>query len=351
MDSQKVPQVLVLYSQTDHLIKGQPHDIVAEQSTVLCAHAVAQALDSAGWPVVAVPITGDVETALAPYSPAEWVVFNLGEGLSGRLFEEARIAWALEVMGYCFTGADAPALALTSHKARAKALFARAGLLTPRWRLFTHPGQVSEHELEDLSFPVIVKPVAENGSLGIGDDAVAHSIAEVASRVERLVGLYRQAALVEEFIGNREVNVAMWGDPPVVLPLSEMIWEAAGAPGERVVSFACKWDADSRVYQNTSVTCPAQIAPGLKQAITEAAVGAWHAIGARGYGRVDIRLDQDERPFILETNCNPDISADGGFYRSAREAGYSYTDMVLHIVRIAMEQTNSYDRPGNAMRP
>jgi len=346
-----VPHVLVLYSQTDYLIKGQPHDLVAEQSPILCAQVVAQALKSVGWPVISVPITGDVETALAPYSPAEWVVFNLGEGLAGRLFEESRIAWALEVMGYQFTGADAPALSLTSHKARAKALFARAGLLTPRWRLFTHPAQVSADALRELTFPLIVKPVAENGSLGIGDDAVAHSADEVASRVSRLVELYRQAALVEEFVAGREFNIAIWGDPPAVLPISEIIFGAGTEPGERVVSFACKWDTDSGVYQNTSVVCPAQIGPDLSQAITEAALGAWHAIGGRGYGRVDIRLDEHERPFILEANCNPDLSPDGGFYRSARQAGYSYSDMVLHIVRIAMEQTNGYDRPRNAVRP
>jgi D-alanine-D-alanine ligase len=346
-----VPRVLVLYSQTDYLIKGQPEDLVAERSPILCAQEVAQALESAGWPFTLVPITGDVETALAPYSPDEWIVFNLGEGLAGRLFEESRIAWALEVMGYRFTGSDAPALSLTSHKARAKALLVRAGLLTPRWRLFAQPAQVDAQALRELTFPLIVKPVAENGSLGIGDDAVAHSTEEVASRVRRLVELYRQAALVEEFVVGREFNVAIWGSPPVVLPISEISFEAGTEPSERVVSFAAKWDAESGVYQNTSVVCPAQIGPALKHSIEKATLSAWHTIGARGYARVDLRTDEKERPLILEVNCNPDLSSDGGFFRSARQAGYSYADMVSQIVHIAMEQTNSYDRSSNAVRP
>jgi len=94
------PGVVVLYSASDKLLKGESRDLLAEQGVIACAQAIADALRKADYQVAQVPIHSDVELALAPYSPTRWAVFNLGEGLEGRLFEEARIAWALEAMGY-----------------------------------------------------------------------------------------------------------------------------------------------------------------------------------------------------------------------------------------------------------
>jgi D-alanine-D-alanine ligase len=141
-----------------------------------------------------VPIHADVEVAMAPCSPTEWAVFNLGEGLQGRLFEEARIAWALEAMGYPITGSRGDALARPIHKVHA--MFAREGILTPCWRLHRN---VAEAE-DGLGFPLIVKPVAEDGSLGIGPEAVVHNLHALRERVGHTINCYRQAALVEELI-------------------------------------------------------------------------------------------------------------------------------------------------------
>lgn len=329
-------RVIVLYNQTDYLIKGEQRDLKADQGVIVCARAVADALTSAGLEVRSVPITGDVEQALAPYSPTEWVIFNLGEGLAGKLFEEVRIAWALEVMGYRFTGADAMALALTTHKARAKRALRRMGVPTPDWRLFTNPRQVTEEALSGLPFPLIVKPVAEDASLGISELSVVQSVEALRDQVHLLVERYRQAALVEQFVDGREFNISIWDDPPTVLPLAEVRFPAAKSLNERIVSFAAKWEEESIPYQNTPVTCPAEVSPVLAESITQTALDAWRALGCNGYGRVDMRIDQNGAPYVLEVNCNPDISPDAGFFRSASRAGYSYQEMVLHILQPIM---------------
>ncbi len=330
------PRIVVLYNQTEYLVKGEQKDLKADQGVIACAHAVADALSSASLSYVSVPLTGDVEKALAPYSPTEWVIFNLAEGLAGKLFEEVRIAWALEVMGYRFTGADAMALALTTHKARAKGVLRRAGVPTPDWRLFTNSQQVTEEALSGLTFPMIVKPVAEDASLGISECSVVQSLEALRDQVRVLVEHYRQAALVEQFIDGREFNVSIWDDPPTVLPLSEVHFPAAKSPSERIVSFSAKWEEDSIPYQNTPVTCPAEVSPELAEAITQTALHAWRALGCNGYGRVDMRIDQHDRPYVIEVNCNPDISPDAGFFRSASHAGYNYQEMVLHILQPIM---------------
>lgn len=327
-------KVLVLYNYSPTLIKGEPKDILAERGVIACAQAVAKALREAGYTVEIVAFSTDIEAALAPYPPREWIVFNLGEGLEGRLFEEARIAWALEAMGYRFTGSPGEAIARSTHKAKAKVILTMAGVPTPPWKLLRDPAEVDGWQLDG---PVIVKPVSEDASIGIGPEAVITSPSQLKERVFYILSRYRQAALAEKFIVGREFNVSLWGSEPEVLPLAEVDFRAFANPLERIVSFAAKWEPDSFEYKNTPVLCPASVDPELKAKIEDVARKAWHAIGCRGYARVDMRVDQEGNPYVVEVNCNPDLSPDAGFYRAARAAGYTYSEMVVRILRMAVE--------------
>jgi D-alanine-D-alanine ligase len=345
----KPPGVAVLYNACHNLIKGEPKDLLADQGVVACARAVSDAFQRAGYQVVRVPVHNDVEAALAPYPPTEWIVFNLGEGLEGRLFEEARIAWALEAMGYCFTGSGGTAIARSVHKAHTKTLLSANGVSTPPWWLLRHPDEV--HALRGvLVFPLIVKPVAEDASIGIGPDGVVHTARALCERVAYVVERYRQAALIEVFVDGREFNIAVWGDPPQVLPLAEIDFTAFDDPYARIVSFAAKWEAESFEYHHTPVLCPAPIGPSLGDHISDVARRAWTTIGCRGYARVDMRLGKGDILHVVEVNCNPDLSPDAGFYRAAEAAGYSYQDMVVHIMEIARRQHDAYDRVGFEQR-
>jgi D-alanine-D-alanine ligase len=335
----------VLYNACHNLIKGEPKDRLADQGVVSCARAVSAAFQRMGYQVVQVPLHNDVEAALAPYPPTEWIVFNLGEGLDGRLFEEARIAWALEAMGYWFTGSEGNAIARSVHKARAKTLLSAHGVSTPPWWLLRHPDEVRALT-RDLFFPLIVKPVAEDASIGVGLDAVVHTPRALRERVAYVVERYRQAALAEVFVDGREFNISLWGDRPQVLPLAEIDFTAFDDPYARIVSFAAKWEADSFEYHHTPVLCPVLIGPSLRDHVSDVARRAWAAIGCRGYARVDMRLGEGDVVHVVEVNCNPDLSPDAGFYRAAAAAGYSYEGMVVHIMEIARRQHGAYDRIG-----
>ena len=325
-------RILVVYNESPSLIKGEPQDLLAEQEVIACAQVVAEAL-AGRFEVQCVPIHSDVEIALAPYSPTEWVVFNLGEGIQGRLFEEARIAWALEAMGYRLTGSRGDALARSTHKVHAKQLFTQAGIPTPRWRLYRNVSEVED----ELGFPLIVKPVAEDASLGIGPEAVVHDLDALRERVGHTIACYRQAALVEEFIVGREFNVSLWGDAPDLLPLAEIDFHDFSDPLGQIVSFAAKWDTTSFAYHHTPVLCPASVEERLAGRIQEAALAAWHVIGCQGYARVDMRVDAGDQPYVIEVNCNPDLSPDAGFFQAVRRIGCSYEEMVYRIVAMTLE--------------
>lgn len=332
------PPVVVLYTHSASLVRGEPQDIIADQDIVICAHAVEAALRELGLTVAMAPVTGEVEEALRDYPATEWVVFNLAEGVSGRLFEEVRIAWVLEAMGYRYTGSDATSLAITTHKARAKACLRSGGVATPDWRLFRDPAHVTDAALQGVEFPLFVKPVAEDASLGINAGAVVRTTAALRDRVADLVEHYRQAALAEVFVAGREFNLSLWGRAPSLLPLAEIDFGARLSTEERIVTFAAKWEPESDDFRNTPVTCPAEASPALCQRIADIAFAAWRVLGCSGYARVDLRVDGDGRPWVVEVNCNPCISPDAGFTRSARVGGYDYARMVERILLDALER-------------
>jgi D-alanine-D-alanine ligase len=337
-------KVVVLYNDSKQLIKGEPQDSLAEQGVLACAQAIGEALDSLGFEVAMVPIVAEVERALAPFPPDQWLVFNLGEGLSGKLVEEARIAYALEAMGYSFTGSRGEAIARSTNKAQAKSLFSAEGLSTPPWWLFRHPSDVDDRLNTQLPFPLIVKPVAEDASLGIGEEAIVYGLEALRARVAYVLETYLQAALAEKFIPGREFNIALWGDPPEALPLAEIDFSAFAGSRAKIVSFAAKWLDGTFEYHHTPAICPAVVDQGLGEQVIAQALQAWQIIGCQGYARVDMRVDQENIPYIIEVNCNPDISPEAGFHNAARAAGYGYADMVLHILEIARNQSDVYSK-------
>jgi D-alanine-D-alanine ligase len=103
------------------------------------------------------------------------------------------------------------------------------------------------------------------------------------------------------------------------------------------MSYAAKWLESSEEYKNTSVVCPAEVEPELAANISDVALRAFQAVGGRGYGRVDIRLDANDQPCVLEVNCNPCLDEGMGLARSAETAGLSYPKLLEAIVRAALE--------------
>lgn len=332
--------VIVLYNDSSHLIKGEKIDLISDQDVIQCATGISKVLESLSIPNQLIPIRGEVESVLTPFHPADWLVFNLAEGWGGRLYEEARAAWILELMGYCFTGSSGRAIALTTNKALTKAFLSRAGLRTPAWWLFHTPDQVLPNM--NFPFPLFVKPVAEDASLGIGNDSVITGHNSLRDRVAYIVERYHQSALVEEFITGREINAAAWGDPLQLLPLAEIDFSAFSDPYARIINYAAKWEEGAYEFHHTPAICPANLPRSLENRISRTAIRALHCSGAHNYARVDLRVKADGTPYILEINCNPDISRGAGFFRAVEQTGLTYQDMVLKILTHAKRHSDEY---------
>ena len=340
--------VVVLFSAPE----GGDADSVslADQETAAVAREVARVLtDNTRYQVALVPAVSEVGRKLTPYPPRDWVVFNLFEGLDSRVGADGRIiddespaALALEELGYRFTGAGGHALALALNKSKTKQALAKAGVPTPSWAVFGSARQVTTSAVRNLVFPLIVKPVEEDSSLAIDDKAVVVNQAELKARVGYVTEQFHQKALAEAFIDGREMNVAIWGNPPEALPLAEIDLTAIAEPTKRIVSYAAKWEQETWEYSHTPAVCPAQLPVELARTTRETALRAWSVITrCRGYGRVDLRLKGDTA-YVLEVNPNPSIASDAGFTRSARAAGLTYDQMILKILSFAVEDRRAH---------
>ncbi len=341
-----LPGVVVLYSAVDRPAGAATGDVLADLETTAVANEVALILRKhTRLEVHLLPAAHHVADKLGPYPPDRYVIFNLFEGLDNLVGEdglplpdqEAPTALALEALGYRFTGADGRALALALDKAATKKVLAAGGVLTPRWRVLAYADEVSASAVRDLTFPLIVKPLAEDSSLAIDSHAVVTDLDGLRERVRYVVETYHQPVLAEEFIDGREINAAVWGNPPEVLPLAEIDLSALGDPTRRIVTFSAKWEEGSFEYAHTPAICPAVLAPELESRIRHTVLQAWELVTHnRGYGRVDMRVRGDQ-VYVLEVNPNPSIASDAGFARSARAAGVEFDQMILKILSFVTE--------------
>ncbi len=261
------------------------------------------------------------------------VVFNLFEGFDGRSETEASVAKILEELGIPFTGNPSSALALALDKPRAKAVLNAGGIRTPRYQVLS-PDNVF---LFDLNFPCIVKPAHEDASHGLSEESVVDNFAHLERQVIRVSEAFRGKALVEEFLEGREFNVTVMGNShPIVLPIAEMVYYL---PPDlpKLLTFAAKWNTETEYYKGTKAKCPARLSEQEIEAISHTAARAFTLIGCRGYARIDMRLDDEGIPNVLDVNPNPDITPGYGVARQVKAAGMTYDQFVEQVLMMALE--------------
>ncbi len=289
--------------------------------------AVEGALRELGHAPVRVAVTASLSgwVSTLAVSGAE-LVFNLCEGVGGDSALEVHAAGVVEMLGIRMTGNRAETLALARRKDRVNALLAAAGLPVPAW--------TSADRLNGWHrFPAIVKPAAEDASVGITQDSIAADDAKLRSLV---AGSAHRPLLVQEFLAGREFNVGIVGG--TVLPISEIVFTplpGRSNGGWPLVSYGAKWDEGSAEDRATTPHCPAELDETTAGEARELARSAWSVVEGRGYGRIDLRADAAGRLHVLEVNPNPDLAPAAGLTRMAAAHGWGYVDLVRHIVEEA----------------
>lgn len=261
------------------------------------------------------------------------LIFNLVDSYGGDDSKDFHIPAFLDLLDLRYTGSGPEGLVLAQDKSLAKKIIGFHGLKTPA-------GAVSDRGrldyADDIKFPVIVKPVSEDGSIGIDVNSVVDSVKELMERIHLLHEQFDCAVLIEEYIEGREIYGAVLGnDPAEALPLVELDLSKLPADTPKIAGREVKFDRDSEAYKVTKSALAENVDEETTKRLQEAARTAYRALKLRDYGRIDMRLTPNGDIYVIEANPNPWLLSGAEFAMAARGSERTYTEMVKAIVDAA----------------
>ncbi|MFC2149071.1 D-alanine--D-alanine ligase [Candidatus Auribacterota bacterium] len=267
------------------------------------------------------------------------LAFNLVESVYNNSAYEMNIPGLLELLKIPYTGSPSIALGLCVEKGKAKELLASRGIPTPG---FFTARSTSDLGKLNIDFPLFVKPLHEDGSLGISADSVVSDRDGLYEIVEKLSARYG-SVLIEKYIDGRELNVSILGNnPPKVLPVSEIDYSQMPSGSPKVLTYNAKWINHSEEYIGSKPLCPACISDKTKLLLERYVLDVFELFSLKDYGRVDFRMDKSGNVYVIDINPNPCISVESGFIRSAGVAGYSFTETIGKIIDSSMEKSDIF---------
>ena len=263
------------------------------------------------------------------------LIFNLTESYAGDDTKEMQITAFLDLLDIPYTGAGPHANILAQDKGIAKKMFAFYGIQSP---YFATAFRGNIDHAHDIKFPLIVKPISEDGSQGIDAASVVNSIKELMERINYIQTEFDSPSLIEEYIEGREIYAAILGsyEKARALPLVELDLSKLPKGTPRIASLDVKFEKDTEAYKLTKSAIADDLDEDTVAKVTETAIKAYRAVKLRDYGRIDMRLSSKGEVYVIEANPNPWLSSGQEFAMAARKSGLSYTQMIGEIVDLAM---------------
>ncbi|MBU2561480.1 MAG: ATP-grasp domain-containing protein [Nanoarchaeota archaeon] len=267
------------------------------------------------------------------------IVFNVCERINDSSLLEPHSSALLDMLGIPYTGSNPQTLALCIDKIRMKKLLHFHDIPTPKW---DYVYDINDELDEDLRFPLIVKPANADNSIGITNDSVVTDTEGLYRQLNKIVVDEGRPALVEEYIEGDEYDVSILGneDDIIVLPLSRSMFDEMPPGFWHIYPFDAKWGEKGQetAYDKIKVERPAKISKRLASLITEIALDTYNILDAHDYGRVEIRVDSEGNPYIIELNPNPSIDHGDCVPRCAELIGIDYAAFIEKILWFAIKR-------------
>jgi D-alanine-D-alanine ligase len=306
--------------------EGNNRDEVVDQ--------VAQALSEGGHRVSLISVNDDLRELLDKLDDKRPdLVFNICERFADNDDYELHVTAVLAMLGQPFTGTGPGAMALRQDKAVTKKLLKFHDIPYPNFATF------DKRNLElagKMHFPLFVKPLHGDASLGIDDSSVVTEYTKLIEKVSFIQTQLKVPALVEEYIYGREFFVGILGnDPMEVLPIMELDFSKLPGQYQHIYGHEAKSDVNSPVYQAINAVVATELTPEVRARIAQAGSEAAYALKVQDYARVDIRLSASGQPMVVEVNANPYLERTSAFALAALQAGMGYTTLINRIVESA----------------
>jgi len=266
------------------------------------------------------------------------IIFNLCERINDSSLLEPHAAALFDILQIPYTGSNPFTLSLCIDKIRVKKLLSYHGIPTPQW---DYAYTITERIRDDLDYPLIVKPSNTDNSIGITNDSVVSNKEELKTQISYVIEKLGSPALIEEYIEGDEYDVSIMGSEEgdlEVLPLSRSVFKNLPKGYWHIYPFDAKFSSDP-TYKNIIVQRPPKnIPPKLASLMSEIALDTYSILDCHDYGRVEIRVDKENNPYILELNPNPSINKGNCLPSVAELVGLDYGDFLEKIISLTINR-------------
>lgn len=260
-------------------------------------------------------------------------VFNISEGRGNYRSREAQIPSILEMLDIPYTGSDPQTLAVCLDKPLTKKLLISEGIRIPKWLVVNDKDSRSILSLELLHFPVIIKPAYEGSSKGIRETSVASSLHHAVNEIRRLLEIYRQPIMVEEYVDGDEVTVGIIGNKP-----SKIVGVMRILPKTRVQHFVYSIEVKRDYEALVDYECPAGYKPDTIKNIEDISLAIFKALGCRDFARVDFRVSTDGVPYFIEINPLPGLGNYSDLIIMGIKMGRTHQQLIGEVLDAALKR-------------
>lgn len=263
------------------------------------------------------------------------VVFNLLMEFQDVGAYQAHVVSYLELLRVPYTGCNSLGIQLSRDKALSKKILLHHRIRTPRFGVFPRGRAVRGHA--GLRFPVIVKSVDEEASLGIAQASVVSDVEKLHERVAFIHESVGSDAIAEEYVEGRELTVSVLGNERLTtLPLWELTFKSLPEGSLPIATARAKFDLEYQKRVGLTTGAAMGLSPSLAKRIDRVARRVYRELGLSGYARLDLRVTAQDEVYVIEANATPDIARDEDFADSAKRAGIEYPRLIQRIVNLAL---------------
>jgi D-alanine-D-alanine ligase len=274
-----------------------------------------------------------IQQKLQQFSPD--VIFNLADQFKNNRAFDQNIVSFLAMRGVAFTGCGSTGLTLCKHKAISKKILGYHRIHTPEFVTIARGKRIARPPR--LKFPILVKPLKEEASLGISQASFVESDEQFKDRVQFIHEKYDNDVIAEEYIEGRELYVSVLGNHRLdVYPVRELVFKEVPPDEPKIATYKAKWDEEYRKRWGLDNQFAEGLDPAVLANIEQTCKRIYRLLTIDGYARLDLRLTRDNKVYFIEANPNPILAEDEDFAQSALRAGLSYPQLIERIIRVGL---------------
>jgi D-alanine-D-alanine ligase len=263
------------------------------------------------------------------------LIFNLADQFKNNRAFDQNIVSFLEMQGLPFTGCGSTGLTLCKHKGISKKILSYHRIHTPDFVTIARGKRMARPRR--LKFPILVKPLKEEASLGISQASLVETDEQFKERVQFIHEKFNNDVIAEEYIEGRELYASILGNLRLqVFPIRELVFKEVPPDEPKIATYKAKWDEEYRKRWGLQNRFAEGLEPALVSQIEQTCKRIYRLLTIDGYARLDLRLTPQNKVYFIEANPNPILAEDEDFAQSALKANLPYPDLIDRIVRVGL---------------